>query len=612
MEEWSPTSSKIPVRHFMIWSDFKFHQTVFHQLLFFISRCYVMAKITRFQLNLEKKRGLPILHRRHFDQLPHFEKTRRRWRQWRRLYDDENLDYIQSDDITQLSLTLTEQENYELRHGIPFEDSIYSKSAQDLRDDGVVGAFAMDPNYSNLFKGCYRSLDNLLDSTQNTKSFDRSMKINLKELSQIRKSKQKKRVREKTLNSIISDINKREREKNSEGSEKVPDDFNLLDLSFKSKPSSRKTSSLDTFLIHLDFLSQHNRLGLLLEAYWPKIFRRLRFESKSLQDRTFSLIQDKLYRFVSQFAKGVKNPRFGIDQSTTPPTTLDQLDTGPPSPPAAPPPPPPKIILYLGNGTYKNTSRSVGLSGKRIFYELRKRGELIRWVIEFRTSKMCSVCGQELHNAGVHKHKADPNAKRNQSEKQRNRNEVFKESRLNSVKAPESKTTGVYKLRKELHRDEPCSNFPLPRRQNRTIPPDFKRKKYDSMGTSTTSPKHPRIDHMSCSSESSMSTLSNVKTTDHDDFPAHFSLFPSSSSSSSSSFPAATSTPLSYTWGVRKCISLTCKGRYWDRDVNAARNMLNRVSYALLARQANPSKLVPRDGPDYLSIDIHGGIHQRI
>ncbi|KAK9249582.1 hypothetical protein V1506DRAFT_526388, partial [Lipomyces tetrasporus] len=83
----------------------------------------------------------------------------------------------------------------------------------------------------------------------------------------------------------------------------------------------------------------------------------------------------------------------------------------PPPPPAAPDPPaapPPdggtgygRLLIVLGDGSFRHNMRGHASTStaKRIFQELSKLGEMVRWVDEHRTSKCCSSCGEEMEQA---------------------------------------------------------------------------------------------------------------------------------------------------------------------------------------------------------------------
>jgi hypothetical protein len=155
-----------------------------------------------------------------------------------------------------------------------------------------------------------------------------------------------------------------------------------------------------------------------MRYYARGIFRRLRMESYSARQRWWVYVQDKIYAQLAAHANDeggharweVSMPRKlpshlerVIDPATGRRHTVERQD--------------PhrrvksRLLILLGDGTFRHNSAGhlTMPGGHRLFRELRRLGEHIRWIDEFRTSKCCSSCGNaEMEQAILVKRPKEP------------------------------------------------------------------------------------------------------------------------------------------------------------------------------------------------------------
>ena len=169
---------------------------------------------------------------------------------------------------------------------------------------------------------------------------------------------------------------------------------------------------------YLVFLCERGRFAKCMAFYARQKFRWLRMQSYSAGQRWWIYVQDKIYRVLHNAGKVAfaRDPECSLAQLRLlehprkrpshvfkrhrDPLCPDRWVEQPFNPPRAPAP---RLCIVLGDGSFQHNS--VGHitmpTGSRMLRELRRLGEYIRWVDEFRTSKRCAECGNDLQPAIV-------------------------------------------------------------------------------------------------------------------------------------------------------------------------------------------------------------------
>jgi hypothetical protein len=182
----------------------------------------------------------------------------------------------------------------------------------------------------------------------------------------------------------------------------------------------------------------------------------------------------------------------------------------------------PRLCITLGDGSFRHNS--VGHltmpTGARMFRELRRLGEEIRWVDEFRTSKCCSACAADLQPAFLLRSYATP--------------------RTNAVRV--AKAAAGLALKQARHDQAADASFPFANAPARE-------KFHTPLPKRTDETRLARCD--AAGVDSDLVSSQDVDT-------------------------------LRAPWGLKVCTSATCKNRLVCRDAEANRNMMLRVRWHLL------------------------------
>jgi hypothetical protein len=415
-------------------------------------------------------------------------------------------------------------------------DKIEGETVETLQAMNVTAVLALDTNRKNFVVGTFTMLDKLLnpsDDDQKSVHTDETARRTTPVAMEIKRER-------KVESNVVLRITKGEYRHVREIKR-----INNLHQQLKAEalksgtgdvlndvPPSIKGSSPLLVIRLMQWYEEKDRLARILQHYRQPIFRRLRMESYMASQRFYTYVQDKIYTVLNRQGHAFVNPRKLINPKQR---DAEKLQC------AA------RLLIVLGDGDFQHNSRGhiTQPSGSRLFRELRLRNEHIRWVNEHRTSLTCSVCTEDMVPAIIQR------------------------------RCEEVKRTAPFRGKRMRGRRGP---IPEP---TRLIPPPIP----------TPIPfhdhSHHRQQHMETTNDGNVLTCRQRRPTGSTKLTDPFTF--TSPSTILLPKPDCISP-----WGLRVCCSTTCHNRLWCRDVNACRNMHNRVGWIL----RNPAR--SDDSPPYL------------
>ena len=142
-----------------------------------------------------------------------------------------------------------------------------------------------------------------------------------------------------------------------------------------------KTSKKEQIQAYLSYMSIH--LDTLLNFYSPRRYRRMKMESYSNEKKVYHQLMETCYRKAMKLSEKDWKKSFSKKKRKL------QLNEWKAS-----------TLIILGDGNFDHASKGhePSPSAKRLFEEFRKRGYMIYWIDEFRTSKLCSRCHSEVES----------------------------------------------------------------------------------------------------------------------------------------------------------------------------------------------------------------------